>query len=614
MIFINNAIREIGWEGLIVSLKSKEFFVGRVLQKEDFQRLFTILTDPTERLNISDSMRDNLILVYLFNEMEDNNEAIEQYMTRYGNIPINQLQKQGSDNEKLYFWFNIIEIELKYHKRPASDFKKIYNQMIKFNEKEKRFEEFILLSYYFAVIKLMFNDFQFVKKNSLNIILEISKLDSEASKKNDFILFIELKNLILNIKALEMDSLKGNKLEILNNLECLFENAKIQNESFAVQLGLKMNSILTSSIDYTASAKLLNEILNILHQEMIYGKAKSSPIEQFLYVSAFLGYCYTIIGNTQQIPRCIKKLDKTIMMANDIQNDIKRSHFSMPELTSQFSFFSLILKKHTDIKKAILNQEEKEIITKYKSYLNSTLREKDDAIINIYVLNKYDNAICQYFNEKEIYYYQAFSNKKIEINDNQLLYAYLYMYNAISSLTQCIINDPNQQKQLEYLLKIRNYSDAVIKYTNEKINNNDILRTLFKYNYFKEMFNKIYYCYCYTFLFQKNYKEVITIVDIYTNLIKFQYELAGEKNHYKVIQLKGDALMKLGKFIEAADVYFSIVDHAKNKALVCFNLGLCSFIINDKAKAKSYLTYAKDQYKDNPEKKNIIDKIFANFN
>lgn len=612
MIFVSTALEEIGWEGLLFNLKANEFYNSKNLMREDYLKLFSILSNTNDQLVISEAMKDNLFLIILYWEIEESKEMKEIYSKKYLKTPIESLIKSGSKTEQIHFWYNLIEIDFKYRHRSISELKLINIELSKFSENENNFEEFLLMKYYRGVILFLMNQYDKCKKETMDIILDISERRFNDEDKNTLFKFIELKNSILAIKTIEMEDPVKNRQEILNNLECLFENVKSQNEDFAITIGIKMNSIQAGNLDYIACSKILDELLTLLHKEILFGKANSNLINQYLYTSAYYGYYQAFLGNNDQVIRSIKKISKSLYLVEEMSkvNSSQTLSNINNNLFVQYSFFNLVLKQNE--KMTMDKAEQNKIITNYKAFLNKTLRERNEVLLNIYSINNFDNC-AQYYMEKEKIYLQSFINKE-KLYNNQLLLAYFYLYNSISSLSKSMITDYNTAKQSEYIKKIRNYAQLVIDYTIHSIDNNNSLKSLFQLNYFKELFNRIYFSNIYSFYHERKYNEVISKVDEYLNMIKFQFELGSGKSIYNIIQIKGDAMMKVNNFKGALDVYNSIIEHCPNKPLVNFKLGACNIMVNNVPKGKQYFQYSQQLYTNDKEKKISIENMMKKIN
>ena len=75
------------------------------------------------------------------------------------------------------------------------------------------------------------------------------------------------------------------------------------------------------------------------------------------------------------------------------------------------------------------------------------------------------------------------------------------------------------------LKDVRKCSKDIIDYTINLVNTNQYLKELFQLFYFKEMFNRIYFVYVYSFYFEGDYERAIRECDTYNDLIKNQFEL-----------------------------------------------------------------------------------------
>ena len=109
MIFINNALQKIGKDCLIVGLKSKNFFEGNGLRKEDFEQLFEVLKYD-QNINLPPSKKNNLLLCVLYYEYDDNEEARQMLKQKLSNSQ--SLGQGGTFEDILHLIFNEIEPQI----------------------------------------------------------------------------------------------------------------------------------------------------------------------------------------------------------------------------------------------------------------------------------------------------------------------------------------------------------------------------------------------------------------------------------------------------------------------------------------------------------------------
>ena len=133
-------------------------------------------------------------------------------------------------------------------------------------------------------------------------------------------------------------------------------------------------------------------------------------------------------------------------------------------------------------------------------------------------------------------YYNGLTLKK-QYTKNEYLNFFSFLYNKISFLTKLYSKEPKEEK----LKEIQNYVKLIIDYIFEKISI-DELNNIFQLNYIKEIFNRIYFVYIYSFYLLKNYDETLKLIDHYNNLIKFQLELTGSfgTGYFRIQNIKAD--------------------------------------------------------------------------
>ena len=610
MIFINSAIRQIGDKNLIIQLKSKEFFTNPKdhMRKEDFENLFNLLTSK-DQIPIPLIIQTNLLLNACYYLVKFNKDVF-----RYINdIKNSYNQKNFNDKEKLFILFNLIEIQRNYSFLNENDLNNIFNFIYSYNS-NNNYEENLLKKYYSAEIKFLLNDFINSNKISTEILVDFNNNNNNIIK-SDFINFLQIRNNLLIIKILEKEDINKNLNNLINQYECLFEILKGLKEDYAIIVGFKLIH-LTNNLN--SSIKILEELLKILHKEMLFGKSHKNIISEFLNICALLGYHNVLIDNKEKTKKLINKIDKKLNIMKESKNkdnirnnsinsniNIVNNNSNLNKTRDEYEFINVCLKNicNNNLDKNN-NNNIFNILENYKNLIGD-VSKNDSIILDLLILG--DKNIQNIYQQRENYYIDILKNKKDQNNMKQIFLCYLFAYNKLSTLFKNINDDKNNK-----ITEIKNLSKLLIDYTNNFVKSNLYLNNLFQVNfYFKDLFNRIYFIYLYTFFLEGKYDECLNEFNLFNDLVQFQYELkTNQKSYFDIMKLKGDILFKKGKFKEAIESYTNIINDF-NSVEIDFNLGLCYLFENDKKKGLNLLEKSKEIYlerKDN-EKVNIINEI-----
>ena len=611
MIFINSAIRQIGDKNLIIQLKSNEFFSDPKdhMRKEDFENLFNLLTS-NEQIPIPLIIQTNLLLnacYYLVQFNKDVFRFINDIKNSYN-------QKNFNDKEKSFVLFNLIEIQRNYSFLNENDLNNIFNFLYSFNT-NNNYEENLLKKYYLAEIKFLLNDFINSNKISTEIIVEFNNNINNINKSN-FINFIQIRNNFLIIKILEKEDINKNRNNLINQYECLFENLKGIKEDYAIIIGFKLIHL---SNNLNNKIKILEELLKILHKEMLFGKSHKNIISEFLNICALLAYHNVLIDNKEKTKKLINKIDKKLNIMkesknknnnnNNINSNINmiNNNSNLNKTIDEYEFINICLKnicKDDNNLDKNNNNNNNNILENYKNLIGD-ISKNDSIILDLSILG--DKNIQNIYQQRENYYIDILKNKIDQNNMQQIFLCYLFIYNKISTIFKNLNEDKNNK-----INEIKNLSKLLIDYTNNFVKSNLYLNSLFQVNfYFKDLFNRIYFMYLYTFFLEGKLDECLNEFNLFNDLIQFQYELKiNQKSYYDIMKLKGDILFKQGKFKEAIENYSNIINDF-NSVEINFNLGLCYLFENDKKKGMNLLEKSKEIYleRKNNEKVNIINEI-----
>ena len=607
MIFINSAIRQIGDKNLIIQLKSKEFFTNPKdhMRKEDFENLFNLLTSK-DQIPIPLIIQTNLLLNACYYLVKFNKDVF-----RYINdIKNSYNQKNFNDKEKLFILFNLIEIQRNYSFLNENDLNNIFNFIYSYNS-NNNYEENLLKKYYSAEIKFLLNDFINSNKISTEILVDFNNNNNNIIK-SDFINFLQIRNNLLIIKILEKEDINKNLNNLINQYECLFENLKGIKEDYAIIVGFKLIH-LTNNLN--SSIKILEELLKILHKEMLFGKSHKNIISEFLNICALLGYHNVLIDNKEKTKKLINKIDKKLNIMKESKNkdnirnnsinsniNIVNNNSSLNKTIDEYEFINICLKSICS--NNLDKNNNINILENYKNLIGD-VSKNDSIILDLLILG--DKNIQNIYQQRENFYIDILKNKIDQNNMKQIFLCYLFTYNKISTIFKNINEDKNNK-----ITEIKNLSKLLIDYTNNFVKSNLYLNNLFQVNiYFKDLFNRIYFMYLYTFFLEGKYDECLNEFNLFNDLVQFQYELkTNQKSYFDIMKLKGDILFKKGKFKEAIESYTNIINDF-NSVEIDFNLGLCYLFENDKKKGMNLLEKSKEIYlerKDN-EKVNIINEI-----
>ena len=587
MIFINSAIRQLGENPLIIKYKAKQFYKGPKLGKEDFDRFFSIFAESGNIPRFNVQTKNNMILTICYFDLDYNQNALNYYNLNFKE-EIYEKVKGGENKVILYYLFNLIEFEIKLRTRTSQELKIFYNNLNQLSSIQKSIEEYLLLSYYLGVLKYLLKEYDSALMTTMNITVDIEeRIRKGKISSSDLTKYIEIRNILLRIKSYEGLGVKDNKIEIISNIESLFEFCKGEKEDFAISLGIQLNEYQNSGFECTNCIKTLIELNNILHKEMLYGRSHTNIINEFIYISSLLGYYYSLIEDFEQVKRFSYKIDKNIAFLREFnQTDPKNSTKNLPE----FEFINILLKGLSkSLNNNILSDEQNEHLVNYQRLLGDKIKGMDNMILNLYILtNGNDKTISDLYKTKSNYYFSLITKKKM-LDFTNVLTCYLFLYNHISILTKNALNSNTKR----YDKDIKNYSKAIIDYTTSSISINANLRNIFQLAYFKDIFNRIYFSYIYSFYDNGDYEGGIREFNHYNDLIKLQFELnTNHKSYVDILKIKGDCYFKLNQISDAIQIYKSIIPLHIDNGLIRFNLALCYILTNNKKSAIEQLDNA----------------------
>ena len=597
MIYINNAKKKIGPEGLIINLKANNFYQKQGLRPDDFHKLYEIYTQYDSKITLSSSLKQNFFLCVLYYESNYNEEAKKKlYEININNI----INKDLTKEEKLYILFNIIEIEIKIRKKNEKELSLLFTELNKINYDKNKFENYLLQKHYLAYLKFLQGDYDFTDKYTIDIINEMD--ENKNLRKSNLINYLRIRNEVLKAKILELKDAEKNNKEIISHLDGLFSMMKNTKEDFAICVGIKMLSLQSKEIvSFEECIKLIHEMLDVLKRETLFGKSHKNILEQYLYLSGLLGYYNSINDDSQGVMKATKKIDKYLSDVKDIlkeqnknKSEIKNSigeKIQYDNLYLQYSYFNTMLKSSINF---INIKESQNNIKNIQGKMNN---KNDIDILNICVLEREDLTKSTQLKKLEELF-NEWTGQNLELKNDKIILIYFYLYNKISSLTKNLMNKIKleQNKNIE---EIRNFVTKIIETTKKQVvqYNNDLLKKIFKLPFFKNLFNRLYYVRIYSYYVEGRYKDCLDDYIQYDKYEKVQYELETPKSNEYMKKIEGDCYFKLKDYKKAEEVYDKIITNGTNDSLIYFNLGLTLYFKNDKDNAITQLGKALDYYR-----------------
>ena len=107
----------------------------------------------------------------------------------------------------------------------------------------------------------------------------------KTSKESNLINYLRIRNEVLKVKMLEKQDLDKNNKDIISHLDGLFNRVKNTKEDFAICIGIKILSLQSKeAFTIEESKNLIEEMLNILKRETLFGKSHKNILEQYLYL------------------------------------------------------------------------------------------------------------------------------------------------------------------------------------------------------------------------------------------------------------------------------------------------------------------------------------------
>ena len=429
MIFINNAKKKIGEKGLIINLKANNFYQGQGLRPDDFHKLYEIFTQFDSKITLPSSIKHNFFLCVLYYESNYNQKAKKI---------MEQSDQSTPTEDNLYILFNLIEIEIKLRKKTEYELKKLYNDLQRIKCDKNNFEIYLLQKHYLAFLNYLLGEYDLTDKYTDEIIYDMDEKSKKTSKESNLINYLRIRNEVLKVKMLEKQDLDKNNKDIISHLDDLFIRVKNTKEDFAICIGIKILSLQSKeAFTIEESKNLIEEMLNILKRETLFGKSHKNILEQYLYLSGLLGYYNSINSDFDGVMKTSKKIDKYLSNVDDIikENENKEENLQYNNLFLQYSYFNTILKSSVNNNYDDSNIQESKI--KIKNIKGKIENKNKIDLLNICILEKDDLSKSAQFQTIEGTLDQL-SGQNIELNDDKICLIYFYLYNKISGLTKKI--------------------------------------------------------------------------------------------------------------------------------------------------------------------------------
>ena len=617
MIFINNALKKIGNDCLIINLKANNFFQGEEgLRKEDFDQLFEVF-QLEKNINLRMPQKNCLLLCVLYYEYDDNPNA--KKMLKDLLLNYTSLSQGGTFEDSLHLLYNVVEIEIKIRQFSEKELKILYNELAKYADREKKFEDYLLLKHYYAYLKFLLRAYDDTNNYTTDLIADID--EHKDLVISNIIKYIKIRNVLLKVKTLEItDPIKNNK-DIISHLDCLFTSIKNTKEDFAICVGIKILTLQSKEIvSYEDCIKLIEEMLNILKRETLFGKSHKNILDQYLYLSGLLGYYNAINDDFEGVQKISKKIDKYLVNVKEIMSNIEDNKndkniinnnyqinkendekVGYDNLYKQYQFFNTVLKSSVNFNSSQIKESQDNI----KEYQNLNNKNETD-LLNVCIMEQDDIKMSRHFKNME-YQFKEWINKGVNLNNDKIILCYFYLYNQISSLTKKVIEETDEKKRRDYINEVRNFANQIIRSTGLQVENrrNEFLQKVFRLPVFKNLFNRLFYVELYSYFLEGKYDECLKKFETEYDLNKIQYELETPRSNAFMGKIKADCYFKKKEYEKAEEIYNSIVGIQANDPMIHFNLGLSAYYNNKKAKAIAELEKASELFR----KENNVRKI-----
>jgi hypothetical protein len=448
---------------------------------------------------------------------------------------------------------------------------------------------------------------------------------------SNIIKYIRIRNVLLKVKTLEITDPEKNNKDIISHLDCLFSLTKNTKEDFAICVGIKILTLQSKEIvSYEECIKLIEEMLNILKRETLFGKSHKNILDQYLYLTGLLGYYNAINDDFEGVLKISKKIDKYLSNVKDIINNIdnnekekekekgnnqiinkeKEEKTGYDNLYKQYQFFNTVLKSSVNFNNSAIKESQANI-KKYKNLEN----QNETNLLNVCILEQDEMRMSTHFKNMEEQF-KDWINKGVSLNNDKIILCYFYLYNQISSLTKKVVEEEDDNKRKNFITDVRNFATQIIQSTGLQVENrhNEFLKKVFRLPFFKNLFNRLFYVTIYSYFLEGKYEECLNNFTNY-ELNKIQYELETPRSNAFMAKIKADCYFKQKKYDKAEEIYNSIIGIQTKDPMVHFNLGISSYFNDKKAKAIAELEKAAELFRkeNNARKLKLTEDVLGKF-
>ena len=517
----------------------------------------------------------------------------------------------GDFKDSLHLLFNEIEIEIKIRQKDERELKILFNRLNQYSKIAKQLDDYLLLKHYFAYLKFLLKSYDETNTFTTDLIADID--EHKEYTNSNIIKYVRIRNVLLKIKTLEITDPEKNNKDIISHLDCLFSLTKNTKEDFAICVGIKMLTLQSKEIvSYEECIKLIQEMLNILKRETLFGKSHKNILDQYLYLSGLLGYYNAINDDFDGVLKISKKIDKYLSNVQDIISNIdlnnkdyeqlkkeKEEKIGYDNLYKQYQFFNTVLKSSVSLNNNSIKESQANI-QKYKNMNNQS--EMD--LLNVCILEQDDIKMSRHFKNMEEQF-KDWINKGVALNNDKIILCYFYLYNQISSLTKKVIEEKDENRRKSYIAEARNFANQIIQSTGLQVENkhNEFLKKVFRLPFFKNLFNRLFYVQIYSFFLEGRYDECLKQFNEY-ELYKIQYELETPRSNAFMAKIKADCYFKQKNYEKAEEIYNTIIGMHASDPMVYFNLGISTYFNGNKQQAIALFEKANELFKkENNQKK-----------
>lgn len=602
--------------GSVIYSKACKYSGISSITKDDILMYYKILNSDNVTFppNLSINNHIACCLFYLAKNNENYKEKfIEKYLTTINNnnLKINE--------EYLVLIFNIIEFDKSYLKSPRENVSFLYQLLKNFSNFPTNLEYYLQYKYFRGYTKFRIGDIANANKENLEIVVELP----EKWESKFFLKYIKFRNDLLKISLINTSKLKNKSEfnEYIELLKDLYDEVKLTNKSLALKFGFDLFSSYLEAKKYNDCIPHLIEMKRLLKKDLLKGTTMKNGIDYYLAISSRLGYIGILLDNKKILKSAIKKIQKTLEMIKKDTNNEK-----LVNITKTYTFILAILEisltKQTDLdiislatefRQSFIPELEKNNSSEY--YINS--QNEENIIIDFQIISSNMN---QQISEKAKSILKKCQSEIVKGNNSNNLFLTLIsaIHNKINTFSHSYISDKNEKTRKVYRNKIGEYFDLIINIIYKIYENELLLNTKF----IKTMILEIVSAHAHTFIYEKNYSQVRTIInsiDDIVNKIQIEKDLPA---YGLICKIKGDYWFYKRDYKAAINYYENALNlFNKNEpkiAPILFNIGCVYFFKEDKPKAIEYLKRCINEYNNVLMQKNIfgftpnVDKINKN--